>query len=124
MLRIVPLAEDDGKPFVEPTTEPIANGWYPLSRFVSLDVNKASNAKFDPLRKRVFEGHQPSGRAGGGHQDWVLPGSHKEGHSEPGTPHRAPETERGLGQNLQSCNMPVIPVKSLFGRVGVDFIEK
>ncbi len=55
MVRIVPLAEEDGKPFVEPTVESIASGRYPLSRFLYLYVNKAPDAKFDPVTQEFLK---------------------------------------------------------------------
>ncbi|MEW6248581.1 MAG: PstS family phosphate ABC transporter substrate-binding protein [Nitrospirota bacterium] len=55
MVRIVPLAEEDGKPFVEPTVESIADGRYPLSRFLYLYVNKAPDAKFDPVTQEFLK---------------------------------------------------------------------
>ncbi len=55
MVRVVPLAEEEGKPFVEPTTESIASGQYPLSRFLYLYVNKAPDAKFDPVTQEFLK---------------------------------------------------------------------
>lgn len=55
MVRIVPLAEEDGKPFVEPTVESVASGRYPLSRFLYLYVNKAPDAKFDPVTQEFLK---------------------------------------------------------------------
>ena len=55
MVRIVPLAEEDGKPFAEPTVESIANGRYPLSRFLYLYVNKAPDAEFDLVTQEFLK---------------------------------------------------------------------
>ena len=49
MVRIVPLAEQDGAPFVEPTRESVTNGTYPLSRRLYLYVNKDPEEQLAPV---------------------------------------------------------------------------
>jgi len=48
-VRAVPLAEREGKPFVEATQHNADNGSYPLWRHLYLYVNKAPNKPLDPL---------------------------------------------------------------------------
>lgn len=47
-VRVVPLAEKTGMPFVAPSAESAAHGSYPLSRFLYLYANKAPNSELDP----------------------------------------------------------------------------
>jgi phosphate transport system substrate-binding protein len=54
MVRIVPLAERAGKPFVEPSAETVMNGVYPLSRPLYLYVNEEPGTKFDPLLREFL----------------------------------------------------------------------
>lgn len=48
-VRAVPLAEQEGKPFIAPGAESIRNGSYPLHRALYLYVNKAPKAALDPV---------------------------------------------------------------------------
>lgn len=47
-VRVVPLAEQAGMPFIEPTAETVMSGRYPLSRPLYLYVKKAPDKKWDP----------------------------------------------------------------------------
>jgi phosphate transport system substrate-binding protein len=48
-VRVVPLAEKEGMPFVEATQHNAAGGSYPLWRHLYLYVNKAPNKPLDPI---------------------------------------------------------------------------
>ncbi|HEV8243601.1 MAG TPA: phosphate ABC transporter substrate-binding protein [Nitrospirales bacterium] len=48
-VRVVPLAEKEGMPFVEATQHNAENGSYPLWRHLYLYVNKAPNKPLDPI---------------------------------------------------------------------------
>lgn len=48
-VRIVPLAENEGMPFVAPTAATVADQTYPLRRMLYLYIDKAPNAKLPPL---------------------------------------------------------------------------
>jgi phosphate transport system substrate-binding protein len=54
-VRAVPLAEKDGKPFVEAAQQNADNGSYPLWRHLYLYVNKAPNKPLDPLVKEFLK---------------------------------------------------------------------
>ena len=54
-VRAVPLAEKDGKPFVEAAQHNADNGSYPLWRHLYLYVNKAPNKPLDPLVKEFLK---------------------------------------------------------------------
>jgi phosphate transport system substrate-binding protein len=47
-VRVVPVAERAGQPFITPSPETVANGTYPLSRFLYLYVDRDPEKKFDP----------------------------------------------------------------------------
>lgn len=47
-IRAVPLAEQEGKPFIVPGSESVRNGNYPLRRLLYLYVNKAPKAEINP----------------------------------------------------------------------------
>lgn len=49
MVKVVPLAGQGEKSFVEPNVESVTNGTYPLGRSLYLYVNQAPNSKFDPI---------------------------------------------------------------------------
>jgi phosphate transport system substrate-binding protein len=48
-VKAVPLAAEEGKPFIEATAENAANGSFPLSRFLWVYVNKAPNKPLSPI---------------------------------------------------------------------------
>ncbi|MBM4138458.1 MAG: phosphate ABC transporter substrate-binding protein [Nitrospira sp.] len=54
-VRLVPLAEKDGAPFVAVTQENTMNGSYPLWRHLLIYVNKAPNKPLDPLIKEFLK---------------------------------------------------------------------
>ncbi len=54
-VRAVPLAEKEGKPFVEATQPNADNGSYPLWRHLYLYVNKTPNKPLDPLVKEFLK---------------------------------------------------------------------
>lgn len=53
-VRAVPLARDEGKPFVEATPENAVNGSYPLSRFLYVYVNKEPGKELDPITREFL----------------------------------------------------------------------
>ncbi len=54
-VRLVPLARKAGKPFVEATTDNIADGSYPLARFLYIYVNKKPGEPLAELEKTFIE---------------------------------------------------------------------
>lgn len=48
-VRVVPLAERAGEPFVDATAENALSGEYPLARLLYVYVNKAPNGDMDPV---------------------------------------------------------------------------
>jgi len=54
-VRVVPLAEKDGDPFIMPTLETVYNHTYPLSRFVYIYVNRPPGAKLEPKIKEFLK---------------------------------------------------------------------
>jgi phosphate transport system substrate-binding protein len=48
-VKAVPLARNDGKDFVEATSENAVNGSYPLARFLYVYVNKEPGKPLDPI---------------------------------------------------------------------------
>jgi phosphate transport system substrate-binding protein len=54
-VRAVPLAEKEGKPFVEATQHNAENGSYPLWRYLYLNVNQTPNKPLDPLVKEFLK---------------------------------------------------------------------
>lgn len=53
-VRVVPLAESDGVPFVQPTAESVSNQTYPLRRVLYLYVDKAPTASFSPAAQEFL----------------------------------------------------------------------
>ncbi|MDH4187448.1 MAG: PstS family phosphate ABC transporter substrate-binding protein, partial [Nitrospira sp.] len=49
MTRVVPIARQEGEPFVVPDPETVSKGTYPLSRALYLYVNQDPQEKFNPL---------------------------------------------------------------------------
>jgi phosphate transport system substrate-binding protein len=54
-VRVLPLAEKVGAPFVEPSQTNALNGSYPLWRHLLVYVNKAPNKPLDPLVKEFIK---------------------------------------------------------------------
>jgi phosphate transport system substrate-binding protein len=54
-VRVIPLAEKDGAPFMAPTQVNAMNGSYPLWRHLLIYVNKAPNKPLDPLVKEFIK---------------------------------------------------------------------
>lgn len=54
-VRVLPLAEKEGSPFVAPTQANAMNGSYPLWRHLLVYVNKAPNKPLDPLVKEFIK---------------------------------------------------------------------
>lgn len=54
-VRVLPLAEKEGAPFIEPSQTNAMNGTYPLWRHLLLYVNKAPNKPLDPLVKEFIK---------------------------------------------------------------------
>lgn len=54
-VRVLPLAEKEGAPFVAPTQENAMNGSYPLWRHLLVYVNKAPNKPLDPLVREFIK---------------------------------------------------------------------
>ncbi|RMH35778.1 MAG: phosphate ABC transporter substrate-binding protein [Nitrospirae bacterium] len=54
-VRAVPLAEDDGKPFYEPTFQHAVSGKYPLARFLYIYVNKQPGKPLPPLIREFLK---------------------------------------------------------------------
>lgn len=54
-VRVLPLAEKEGAPFVAPTQTNAMNGSYPLWRHLLVYVNKAPNKPLDPLVKEFIK---------------------------------------------------------------------
>ena len=54
-VRVLPLAEKDGAPFVAPTQQNALNGSYPLWRHLLVYVNKSPNKPLDPLVKEFIK---------------------------------------------------------------------
>lgn len=53
-VRVVPLAESNGVPFVQPTAESVSNQTYPLRRVLYLYVDKAPKASFSPAAQEFL----------------------------------------------------------------------
>jgi phosphate transport system substrate-binding protein len=53
-VRTVPLARDEGGPFVEATPENAVNNKYPLARFLYVYVNKHPNKPLPPLEREFI----------------------------------------------------------------------
>ena len=54
-VRVLPMAEKEGAPFVAPTQTNAMNGSYPLWRHLLIYVNKAPNKPLDPLVKEFIK---------------------------------------------------------------------
>jgi phosphate transport system substrate-binding protein len=54
-VRVLPLAEKEGGPFIAPTQQNAMNGSYPLWRHLLIYVNKAPNKPLDPLVKEFIK---------------------------------------------------------------------
>ena len=54
-VRAVPLAKEDGKPFVEATPENAVSGKYPLARYLYVYVNKQPNQPLAPLEREFVK---------------------------------------------------------------------
>lgn len=48
-VRTVPLAVEEGEPFIDTSAENVTSGKYPLARFLQIYVNKAPNQPLHPL---------------------------------------------------------------------------
>ena len=54
-VRVVPLAEKEGQPFVMPTIETVYNHTYPLSRYVYIYLNRPPGTKLEPKTKEFLK---------------------------------------------------------------------
>ena len=54
-VRVVPLAEKDGDPFIEPTIETVYNHTYPLSRYVYIYINRKPGTAIEPKIKEFLK---------------------------------------------------------------------
>jgi len=54
-VRVVPLAEKDGEPFVAPTIETVYTHRYPLSRYVYIFVNRKPGQPLEPKTKEFLK---------------------------------------------------------------------
>ena len=54
-VKVVPLADKDGVPFVPPTVENVYSHAYPLSRFVYIFVNRPPGKPLEPKVKQFLE---------------------------------------------------------------------
>ena len=54
-VRAVPLAAEEGQPFIEANEENAIAGTYPLSRFLYVYVNKAPNGELAPLEREFVK---------------------------------------------------------------------
>jgi len=54
-VRVVPLAEKDGDPFVAPTVETVYHHTYPLSRYVYIFVNRPPGKPIEPKTKEFLK---------------------------------------------------------------------
>jgi phosphate transport system substrate-binding protein len=54
-VRVVPLAENDGEPFVAPTLKSVAAHTYPLSRYVYIFVNRVPGKALEPKTKEFLK---------------------------------------------------------------------
>lgn len=54
-VRVVPLAEKEGDPFIEPTIETVYKHQYPLSRFVYIYVNRKPGTPLEPKIKEFLK---------------------------------------------------------------------
>jgi phosphate transport system substrate-binding protein len=54
-VRAVPLAKEEGQPFIEATPEKAITGEYPLARFLYIYVNKHPNKPVPPLEREFLK---------------------------------------------------------------------
>lgn len=54
-VRVVPLAEKDGDPFIMPTLDTVYHHTYPLSRYVYIYVNRPPGTKLEPKIKEFLK---------------------------------------------------------------------
>ena len=54
-VRVVPLAEKDGEPFIAPTIDSVYHHVYPLSRYVYIYVNRPPGTKLEPKIKEFLK---------------------------------------------------------------------
>jgi len=54
-VRVVPLAEKDGDPFIMPTIDTVYHHVYPLSRYVYIYVNRPPGTKLEPKIKEFLK---------------------------------------------------------------------
>ena len=54
-VRVVPLAEKEGQPYVMPTVQSVYTHQYPLSRYVYIFVNKAPGKPIEPKTKEFLK---------------------------------------------------------------------
>ena len=54
-VRAVPLAKEEGKPFVDATPDNAISGKYPLARFLYIYVNKHPNKPLPPLEREFLK---------------------------------------------------------------------
>lgn len=54
-VRTVPLAREEGQPYVEATPENAVSGQYPLARFLFVYVNKKPNEPLPPLEREFLQ---------------------------------------------------------------------
>jgi phosphate transport system substrate-binding protein len=54
-VRVVPLAKEEGKPFIAATPDNAISGKYPLARFLYIYVNKHPNKPLPPLEREFLK---------------------------------------------------------------------
>ncbi len=54
-VRVVPLAKNEGEPFIAPTIETVYNHTYPLSRYVYIFLNRPPGTKLEPKTKEFLK---------------------------------------------------------------------
>ena len=54
-VRVVPLAEKDGQPFIAPTIETVYHHTYPLSRYVYIYINRPPGTALEPKTKEFLK---------------------------------------------------------------------
>ena len=54
-VRVVPLAEKDGDPFIMPTIDTVYHHTYPLSRYVYIYVNRPPGSQLEPKLKEFLK---------------------------------------------------------------------
>jgi phosphate transport system substrate-binding protein len=53
-VKVVPLAQNEGEPFIAPTVESVYLHTYPLSRYIYIYVNQAPGAALEPEIKEFL----------------------------------------------------------------------